>query len=111
MFPEALLKDPSVAWPGAYAAKFDPWVTKAIQAILQEKLPMQCFLSHDDFQLKISLDTGRGFPKRASQTILLQSNANRNFFALEKLHSFKSRFKSCALNFYAPHQHEYALKV
>lgn len=102
MFPNAILQDPCIVWPAAYAAKHDPSFAAATQAILQQKLPMECFLSHDSIPLKLFLDTGKGFPKKATRTVLLKSNANRSCFAFEKLHSLRKPIQKLRLEFSCP---------
>lgn len=99
MFPNALLEDPAVIWPSAYAAKCDNNMAEALQAILQKKISPQCFLSHDTFPLKVFLDTGNGFPKKAAISQLLRSNPNGSFYAFEKLYSLKQPIKKLQLQF------------
>lgn len=98
MFPKALLEDPSIVWPAAYAAKYDPYLAEAAQAILQEKLPMECFLSHDSLPLKLFLNTD-SFPKKATRSIALKSNANRSFFLYEKLYSVHKPIRELCIEF------------
>jgi FMN phosphatase YigB (HAD superfamily) len=89
MLPLAAFKESQLNWPAAYTAKQSKYLTLTSEAMWLKTLPPECFLSHDWYPLKIFLDTGKKFPAKATQTLELRSNPNRQFYALTKLFSTK----------------------
>jgi len=89
MLPAGMSKDLNMAWPAAYAAKQDKYGTLAAQAVRTGLLPVECFLSQDTIPLRIFLDTGKGFLKKAHRHIDMRSNTNRAFYSFVRLTSSK----------------------
>lgn len=82
-------EDWRITWPAAYAAQYDENWELAAHLVRLKKLPPKGLLSHDAFPLRIFLDTGKGFGKRAKEVIELRSNANRKFYRYFKIWSIK----------------------
>ncbi|MBA3957773.1 MAG: hypothetical protein H0X51_05190 [Parachlamydiaceae bacterium] len=102
MFPDEVFKDLAIAWPAAYAAKKDENYAIAAQLVRSGLLKKESFLSHDTIPLKVFLDTGSGFHKKATRAISLHSNANRRFYAFTKLCSFIHPMRNVRLELF-PH--------
>lgn len=97
MLPIAAFKEGSLNWPAAYTAKYSKYLTLTTEALWMNTLPPRCFLSEDNFLLKIFLDTGKNFSKKAHQSIILRSNPNRHFYTLVRVFSSKKALKRVLL--------------
>lgn len=102
MLPKFAYEDWGMTWPAAYAAKHGEVLTKTAFAGHIETTPPACFLSIDDLPLKIFIDHGKGFPKKAAEHLSLKSNANRKFYAFHKLFSITQPIKQIRLEIEAP---------
>jgi predicted HAD superfamily hydrolase len=97
MLPIAAFEESGLNWPAAYTAKQCKYLTLISEAMWLKTLPPQCFLSQDNFSLRIFLDTGKNFSKKATQHIDLRSNPNRHFYTLVQLFSSKKAMKRILL--------------
>lgn len=86
MIPTAAFLDMDMTWPAAYAAQVDANLTRAAQAVHLESLPKECFLSQDTLPINLFIDKGQGF-RAPEKRIKLRSNANRSFYAFERIYS------------------------
>lgn len=96
MIPTAAFLDMDMTWPAAYAAQVDDNLTRAAQAVHMESLPKECFLSQDTLTLNIFIDTGKGFARPEKQ-LKLRSNANRSFYAFERVASLNRGIRQIRL--------------
>jgi predicted HAD superfamily hydrolase len=90
IFPQMIYHNEShIVWPVAVVAKYDDYMTQAVQEVLKSELPDDCFLSHDTLPVKVFMGTEKGFSRRATRSLHLHSNVNRSFFLAESLFSLK----------------------
>lgn len=100
MVPKLAFEDWNMTWPAAYAAKQGEVVTNVAYLGRSKIIPTDCFLSIDEIPLKIFVDHGKGFLKKA--TLPLKSNANRSFYAYHKLFSAKKPIEKIRLELSCP---------
>lgn len=102
MLPSIAFKESGLNWPAAYTAKTSKYLTLTSEALWLKTVPPQCFLSEDTLPLKIFLDTGSDFSKKAHHALDLRSNPNRHFFSLVKIFSVKKPLQRILLMFSSP---------
>lgn len=94
--------DWGMVWPPAYAAKHDKNLVLAQQSIRLKRLPKECFLSHDSVRVKVFIDHGAGFPKKATRNTPIHSNVSRSFSLFEEFFSIKKPIKRVRLELIIP---------
>lgn len=97
MLPQFAFEDWGMTWPASYAAKHGEILAKTALIGYSRAVPPKCFLSIDEIPLKIFLDHGQGFLKKATALLPLKSNANRAFYAYHKLFSIKKPIQKIRL--------------
>lgn len=79
--PSGLRDQYELLWTSIFPAKIDPHLSKALQQLIIHRFPMECLLSVDYIPLKLYLDHGEGFLKRAYKEVKLRSNPSRSYFS------------------------------
>lgn len=97
MLPENAFEDWGLTWTSGYAANKNEMLAKTALEARLETIPTECFLSIDEIPLRIYVDYGKGFSKKATATLSVKSNANRNFYIYHKLLAFKKSIKKIRL--------------
>lgn len=102
MLPANAFKEYGLNWPGAYAAKQSENLALVSNVSWMKMIPSECFLSEDQFALKIFLDKGKGFSRRPAKELELRSNPNRCFYALCKINASKQSIEKVRLSLEFP---------
>lgn len=102
MLPTYAYKDLEVAWPAAYAAQQSKYLAQTAFVSRSKIIPRKCLLSLDQIPFAIYIDYGKGFSSKPTSQLSLRSNANRSFYAYEKITSTKKPIKKIRLELLCP---------
>lgn len=105
MLPKWAFEDWGMTWPFVYAAKTSKTLTETALVGRSEIIPPECFLSIDAIPLRVYIDHGEGFSTKAEKELLLRSNANRKFYAFDKLFSIHAPIKKIRLEIDLPNSY------